>query len=198
MEALETKEKIEETMEGHEGSQTRLRIGLLIAGLAALLALMETGGKSAQTEAMNANLQASNLWAFFQAKTARMTTIRTAAEAVGVTLLSDAPPATKEAIQKQIDAWNATAARYESEPQTGEGRKELSERALEAEAERDHKLAAYHLFELGSAASQLAIVLASAAIITGMMFLVYVAGTLGIVGAGLGLIAWLAPTMVHL
>jgi hypothetical protein len=127
-----------------------------------------------------------------------MTTIRTAAEAVGVTLLSDAPPATKEAIQKQIDAWNATAARYESEPQTGEGRKELSERALEAEAERDHKLAAYHLFELGSAASQLAIVLASAAIITGMMFLVYVAGTLGIVGAGLGLIAWLAPTMVHL
>jgi hypothetical protein len=198
MEALETKEKIEETMEGHEGSQMRLRIGLLIAGLAALLALMETGGKSAQTEAMNANLQASNLWAFFQAKTARMTTIRTAAEAVGVTLLSDAPPATKEAIQKQIDAWNATAARYESEPQTGEGRKELSERALEAEAERDHKLAAYHLFELGSAASQLAIVLASAAIITGMMFLVYVAGTLGIVGAGLGLIAWLAPTMVHL
>jgi hypothetical protein len=198
MEALETKEKIEETMEGHEGSQTRLRIGLLIAGLAALLALMETGGKSAQTEAMNANLQASNLWAFFQAKTARMTTIRTAAEAVGVTLLSDAPPATKEAIQKQIDAWNATAARYESEPQTGEGRKELNERALEAEAERDHKLAAYHLFELGSAASQLAIVLASAAIITGMMFLVYVAGTLGIVGAGLGLIAWLAPTMVHL
>jgi hypothetical protein len=198
MEALETKEKIEETMEGNEGSQTRLRIGLLIAGLAALLALMETGGKSAQTEAMNANLQASNLWAFFQAKTARMTTIRTAAEAVGVTLLSDAPPATKEAIQKQIDAWNATAARYESEPQTGEGRKELSERALEAEAERDHKLAAYHLFELGSAASQLAIVLASAAIITGMMFLVYVAGTLGIVGAGLGLIAWLAPTMVHL
>jgi hypothetical protein len=198
MEALETKEKIEEAMEGHEGSQTRLRIGLLIAGLAALLALMETGGKSAQTEAMNANLQASNLWAFFQAKTARMTTIRTAAEAVGVTLLSDAPPATKEAIQKQIDAWNATAARYESEPQTGEGRKELNERALEAEAERDHKLAAYHLFELGSAASQLAIVLASAAIITGMMFLVYVAGTLGIVGAGLGLIAWLAPTMVHL
>jgi hypothetical protein len=32
MEALETKEKIEETVEGNEGSQTRLRIGLLIAG----------------------------------------------------------------------------------------------------------------------------------------------------------------------
>lgn len=199
MEALETKEKIEETVEGHnERAPSRLRIGLLIAGLAALLALMETGGKSAQTEAVNANLQASNLWAFFQAKTARMTTIRTAAETASLTLLNDLPPATKDAIQKQIDAWNATAARYESEPQTGEGRKELTERALEAEAKRDHKLAAYHLFELGSASSQLAIVLASAAIITGLTFLVYMAGALGIVGAAFGVIAWLAPTMLHL
>jgi hypothetical protein len=198
VEALETKEKIEETMEGHERGPSRLRIGLLIAGLAALLALMETGGKSSQTEAVNANLQASNLWAFFQAKTARMTTIRTAAETASLTLLNDLPPATKDAIQKQIDAWNATAARYESEPQTGEGRKELTERALEAEAERDHELAAYHLFEIGSAASQLAIVLASAAIITGVTFLVYMAGALGIVGAGFGVIAWLAPTMLHL
>ena len=198
MEALETKEKIEETIEGHEGAPSRLRIGLLIAGLAALLALIETGGKSAQTEAVNANLQASNLWAFFQAKTARMTTTRTAAESASLTLLNDLPPAAKEVIQKQIDAWNATAARYESEPQTGEGRKELTERALEAEAERDRKLAAYHLFEMGSAASQLAIVLASAAIITGVTFLVYMAGALGIIGAGFGVIAWLAPTLLHL
>jgi Domain of unknown function (DUF4337) len=64
MEALEVKEKIEEVAEGHEGSRsTNLRIGLLIAALAALLALLEAGGKSAQTEAINANLQASDLWA---------------------------------------------------------------------------------------------------------------------------------------
>ena len=199
MEALEVKEKIEEVAEGHQGSRsTNLRIGLLIAALAALLALLEAGGKSAQTEAINANLQASDLWAFFQAKAARITTIRTAAEAATLSLQGDLPAETKAAIQKQIDAWNATAERYDSEPQTGEGRKELTERAKEAESERDRKLAAYHLFELGSAASQLAIVLASAAIITGLTFLVYLAGGLGIVGAGLGLIAWLAPTMLHL
>jgi len=161
MEELEIKEKIEETEKGHEESQSsKLRIGLLIAALAALLALLEAGGKSAQTEAINANLQASDLWVFFQAKTARMTTIQTAAESAKLSLLSDLPAETKAAIQKQIDAWNATVARYDSEPQTAEGRKELTERAKEAEAERDRKLAAYHLFELGSAASQLAIVLA--------------------------------------
>jgi hypothetical protein len=198
MEALETKEKIEETQEAHEGSRsTNLRIGLLIAGLAALLALLEAGGKSAQTEAINANLQASDLWAFFQSKTARMTTIQTAAESAKLTLLGDLPADSKATIQKQIDAWNATVARYDSEPQTGEGRKELTERAKEVEAERDRKLAAYHLFELGSAASQIAIVLASAAIITGLIFLVYLAGALGLLGSVLGLIAWQAPTMLH-
>ena len=46
MEALETKERSKRRVEGHEGdTPPRLRIGLLIAGLAALLALMETGGK---------------------------------------------------------------------------------------------------------------------------------------------------------
>jgi Domain of unknown function (DUF4337) len=199
MEELEIKEKIEETKEGHEGSRSaNLRIGLLIAALAALLALLEAGGKSAQTEAINANLQAADLWAFFQAKTARMTTIQTAAESAKLSLLGGLPAETKAAIQKQIDSWNATVERYDSEPQTGEGRKELAERAKEAEADRDHKLAAYHLFELGSAASQLAIVLASAAIITGLIFLVYLAGVLGVVGAALGLMAWQVPTLLHL
>ena len=199
MEELEIKEKIEELEKGHEGPQsTKLRIGLMIAALAALLALLEAGGKSAQTEAINANLQASDLWAFFQAKTARMTTIQTAAESAKLSLLGDPPTEAKAAIQKQIDAWNATVSRYDSEPQTGEGRRELTERAKEAETERDRKLAAYHLFELGSAASQLAIVLASAAIITGLIFLVYLAGALGVGGAALGLIAWQAPTMLHL
>jgi Domain of unknown function (DUF4337) len=199
MEALETKEKIEETVERqHELTQSRLRIGLLIAALAALLAIMETGGKSAQTDAVNANLRASNLWAFFQAKTARMTTIRTAAETANLALSIDLPLATKEIFQKQIDAWNAIAARYESEPETKEGRKELTERAREAETERDHKLTAYHLFEFGSASAQLAIVLASAAIITGFMFFVYLAGALGIISLALGVMAWLAPTTLHL
>jgi uncharacterized protein DUF4337 len=151
MEELEIKEKIEETEKGHEGSQSsKLRIGLLIAALAAILSLLEAGGKSAQTEAINANLQASDLWAFFQAKTARMTTIQTAGESAKLSLLGDLPAEAKAAIQSQIDAWNATVARYDSEPQTGEGRKELTERAKEAEAERDRKMAAYHLFELGS------------------------------------------------
>ena len=55
------------------------RIALLISVLALFLALSEVLGKSAQTEALTANVQANDLWAFYQAKTIRMTVLRTAA-----------------------------------------------------------------------------------------------------------------------
>jgi hypothetical protein len=205
MEPLEVHEKIEHAggahahgTAGQHGGASR-RIGLLIAALAAALAIAEAAGKSAQTEALGRNVEASDLWAFYQAKSIRQTTVRTAAEAVGLALAApDLAPERKAAIQKQVDAWQQTAARYESEPQTGEGRKELAARAEEAGAERDRSLSAYHLYEYGSSAFQIAIVLASAAVITGMLALAYAAGALGLAGVAVTLLGWLAPTALHL
>jgi len=174
------------------------KIGLLIAVLALVLAVAETLGNGAQTSALNANIQAANLWSFFQAKTIRMTTLRTAAEQAELDLPQVAGnPSAKEAYEKRIDTWKKTAARYESEPDTGEGRKELMARAKETEAKRDRALSAYHNFELGSGAVQIAIVLASAAIITGLTALVWVAGGLGILGAVFCVIGIFWP-MFHL
>ena len=48
--------------------------------LALVLAFAETLGKAAQTSALANHIEASNLWSFFQAKTIRQTTIRTAAQ----------------------------------------------------------------------------------------------------------------------
>jgi hypothetical protein len=167
------------------------KIALVIALLALVLAVAETLGKGAQTAAIGHNIEASNLWAFFQAKTIRMTTLRTAAEAAP--LAAPAGPA----LEKQVEAWQKTAARYESEPETNEGRRELAARAKAAEERRDRSLAAYHQFELASAAVQVGIVLASAAIITTVMALAWIGGALGIVGLGFTLVGLLAPTAVH-
>ena len=52
--------------------------------------------------------------------------------------------------------------RYQSEPETSEGRKELMARAKEGEAKRDRAMAAYHNYEVASAAVQIAIVIATA------------------------------------
>jgi plasmid stabilization system protein ParE len=166
-------------------------VALLIAVLALVLAFSETLGKGAQTAALAYNIEASNLWAFFQAKTIRQTTLRTAAEQAQINSRS-------EEAKKQIEAWKKTADRYQSEPETGEGRKELADRAKQAEKKRDTSMAAYHHYELASAAVQIGIVLASASIITSMPVLVWLAGTLGVLGAAFCLIGFFWPTAVHL
>ena len=89
-------------------------------------------------------------------------------------------------------------ARYDSEPETREGRKELADRAKEAEAKRDHKMAAYHQYEITSAAIQIGIVLASATIITGIGTLAWISGGLGLVGIAFCLIGFFMPTAIHL
>jgi len=166
-------------------------VALLIAVLALVLAFSETLGKSAQTAATAANIEASNLWAFFQAKTIRQTTLRTAAEA-----MEAANPG--EAAKKQIANWKEAAERYQSEPETNEGRKELAARAKAAEQRRDRGMAAYHHYEVASAAVQIAIVLASASIITAIAALVWVAGALGIVAVAFCVIGFFFPTAMHL
>ena len=54
------------------------KIALLISVLALVLAFSETLGKASQTEALSKNIEAANLWAFYQAKNIRLTTLRTA------------------------------------------------------------------------------------------------------------------------
>ena len=178
---------------GNGGPENK-RVALLIAVLALVLAFSETLGKSAQTAGLSYNIEASNLWSFFQAKTIRMTTLRTAAEQADLGLKQATDPKVKEALEQRIAAWRKTAERYDSEPETQEGRKELAARAKAAEQKRERSLAAYHHYEVASAAVQIAIVLASAAIITGMMWLTWVAGGLGIAAVALCLIGFFAPT----
>ena len=182
---------------GHIDSSNK-RIALLVAVLAALLAVSEMGGKSAQTEAIAKNVEASNLWAFFQAKSIRRTVVQTAADAAKLGLGGGGDDAAKAAVQKQIEEWQKTAARYRSEPETGEGTEQLSERAKHAEHERDLAAAKYHHFELASGAFQIAIVLASAAIITGMMALTWISGLLMLAGLVVTALGVFVPHALHL
>jgi hypothetical protein len=59
-------------------------------------------------------------------------------------------------------------------------------------------MSAYHQYEIASAAVQIAIVLASSAVITGLSVLSFAAFGLGVVGVAFTLIGLFAPTAVHL
>jgi hypothetical protein len=181
----------------HASSENK-KIALLIAVIALFLALSETLGKGAQTEALSKNVEASNLWAFFQAKSIRRTVVQAVSDEARLSLALLGDDAAKAALQKQIEEWQKTAARYRSEPETGEGTEQLAERAKHAEEERDVAMARYHHYEIASAAFQIGIVLASATIITGMIALAWISGLLALVGIGFTAIGVVAPHAVHL
>lgn len=187
---------------GVDTSTINKRVALLIAVIALFLAFSETLGKSAQTSALNHQIEASNLWNFFQAKNIRRTATIVATEQTKLELIGVTNEQQKAAITKQVDDWTKTAARYRSEPEAaggkGEGTVELSRRAIEEQHLRDTALAKYHHYEVASAAFQIGIVLASATVITGMVALSFLAAGLGVVGIGFMAIGLFAPHAVHL
>jgi hypothetical protein len=174
------------------------KIAMLIAVLALFLSFSETLGKSAQTEALDANVKSADTWAFYQAKDIRKTVVTAVADQTALLAASTSDPAIKTALDKQLDTWRTAAAHYESDPKAGNGRKELAVQAKAQEEDRDLALAKYHHYELASAAFQVGIVLASATVITGIVWLAWCAGGLGVIGLILLAFGLFAPYVMAL
>lgn len=191
-------ESMEHAEHAEHASGSNKKIALLIAIMALFLAFSETLGKGAQTESISKNVEASNLWAFFQAKSIRRTVVQATSEHAKLSLGLAGDEAQKAALAKQIEDWQKTAARYRSEPETGEGSEQLAARAKHAEHDRDLAMARYHHYELASAAFQIGIVLASATIITGMIALSWISGLLTVAGLAFTAIGLFAPHAVHI
>jgi len=172
-------------MSGHgHVDPSNKKIALVIAVLALFLAISETLSKAYQTEVITKQVEASNLWAFFQAKSIRKTTTDVALQSAQMSQQAEDPK-----VAEQMKKWAAASKRYDTEPETGEGRKELAERAKKAQALGELANHKYHNLEISSGVLQVAIVLASSAIITNVMMLAWLAGGLGIVAVGFGIFA---------
>lgn len=167
----------------------RTRAAVAIAFLAMCLAITGLGGANATKEAFNNNILASNFFSFFQAKTIRQTAYQLAADEIDLAWLSNPalPEEARKAIQAKADAYKKTAARYESEPDTREGKKELLERARAHEVLRDHALKQDPYFDYAEALLQIAIVVISVAIVADLVWLAYFGGALGVLGMLLSL-----------
>lgn len=179
MEASDAAEQIAEVNEG-DGNEAdnkfRSRTALVIAFMAMFLAITSLGGGNAAEDIMNNNIHASDTWAFYQAKSIRQTSNRLAADTLEAELLvhqGSLTPEARQGIQQKIDKFKETADRYESEPDKddpnnplkGEGRKELMARAKDFETQRDRAQLQDPNFDFAEALFQIAIVLASVAIL---------------------------------
>jgi Domain of unknown function (DUF4337) len=181
MEAHEASELIEET----EGGDGKNRTALTISILAMVLAIASLGGSNAGKDITQENILAANSYAFYQAKSIRQTSLKIAATDLELQLLREPgmPAAAKEAMQKKIEDYKKTIERYESEPETKEGKKELLVVAKEHEAVRDHAMRQDPWFDYAEGALQIAIVLLSVAIVAGLPVLFWAGAALGSVGA---------------
>lgn len=160
------------------------RAAVGIAILAMLLAITGLGGANAGKEATNNNIYAANTYAFYQAKNIRQTDFNLAADAIELAFMQDASLSAeaKTALKAKAEAYRKTSARYESEPDTKEGKKELIVRAKEYENKRDHALKQDPYFDYAEALLQIAIVLISVSIVATLPWLALFGAIVGGVG----------------
>ncbi len=180
-------EDITEEIKNAEGDGYKRRnqlVAVFISILAVLLAVAALGGSNATKDMINNNIEASNYWAFFQAKNIRQTSVSLAADELTVLVATrpDMPPEVKKQVQDVIAKHRATVARYESDPQAGDGKKEIAAKAKRHEEVRNKAQAKDPYFDYSQAFLQIAIVLASVSLVTGSTILLFVSYGLSVLG----------------
>ena len=186
MEAHEIAEKIHEEEEPHAHTPEAFRrlTAIYVGVVAMLLAIASLGGGNATKEMLAANIHASDTYNFYQAKYIRQLQYETTAEQLELFAAgaSGLPAEQSQKAAELAKRHRDTAARYESEPATGNGKKELLAKAREWEERRDHAAAQNPNFEYAEAAYQIAIVLGSVAIVAASPLLLGVSGVLAVFG----------------
>lgn len=136
------------------------KAGWVITVLAALLAINTYIAGNNSSKVLNNTIKANDTWAFYQAKSIKQTLAEMAKE--DAEYRKEPEKAAK--LQAKID-------RYESDPEKGEGKKELMAKARALEAERDEIRKKSPWLTFAGSAFQIAIVLLSASILAVSMSL---------------------------
>jgi Domain of unknown function (DUF4337) len=170
-----------------ENMRTRDKlIGVYVGILAVILAICSMGGSNAEQDALQQNIAAANTWAFFQAKNERRQALRLQAEGFDVMLKMSPsmPDDAKKMLEAKVAEYKDQDKKLTSDPKSGEGLDELFTKGKALEATRDEALKQDPYFDYGQALLQIAIVLASVALISGGNMLLYFSFILG----GLGVV----------
>lgn len=160
-------------------------IGVYIGILAVLLAICGMGGGNAAKEATLKNIEAANTWSFFQAKNLRRQVLRTQTEEFELWQLKEPQmaDAAKSAIAAKIAANKQQADLLTSDLKSGEGLDQLWTKGKALEAARDVAMARDPYFDYGQALLQIAIVLASVALISSGNLLLVASFVIGFAGS---------------
>jgi hypothetical protein len=150
------------------------KAGWVITVLAALLAINTLMGGSNRSKVLNNTIDANNTWAFYQAKSIKQTLAEMAYD-----------DAARAKDQPKMQALQAKIDRYESDPKTGEGKRELMAKARGLEDERSIAKQRGPWYTYAGSLFQIAIVLLTASILAVNMRLFWASLWVGGVGMAL-------------
>jgi len=150
------------------------KAGWVITVLAALLAINTLMGGSNSSKVLNNTIDANNTWAFYQAKSIKQTLAEMAYD-----------DAVRAKDQAKMQALQAKIDRYESDPATGEGKRELMAKARGLEDERSIAKQRGPWYTYAGSLFQIAIVLLTASILAVNMRLFWASLWVGGVGMAL-------------
>jgi hypothetical protein len=170
---------------GEENQRDRDRwIGVYIGVLAVILAVCSMGGGNAAKNATLKNIEATNVWGFFQAKNMRRHVLRLEVDELELTVLSNPtlPPEARTAIETKIADYKKLDAELTSNPKTNEGLDELFNRGKALETGRDIAMSQDPYFDYGEALLQIAIVLGGVALISTGSTLLVGSAIMGVLG----------------
>ncbi len=178
------------THSGHssdpEKEQSDRAVGLFISVIAIFLAVCSGLGHRADNNEIVARVNASNTWAYYQAKK-----IRSFQSEIGGDLAGLLGGASGSAIQAKANAltgkYAENRARYETES------KEITERAKQFESEGDHFETRGDRFDIAEIFLQIAVVLCSIMILTRLRLFLYI----GLGFSAVGLLVMLSAFLVH-
>ena len=150
------------------------KAGWVITVIALLLAVNTYMANGFSSKVLNNTIAANNVWAFYQAKSIK--------QALAEQSLDDAIVRGDRAKAEKL---RAKIARYESEPEKGEGKQELMAKALKHEADRDQAKRHGPWMTFAGTSYQLAIVLLSASILAVSMSMFYASIGVSLIGLAL-------------
>jgi hypothetical protein len=148
------------------------KAGMVISVFALLLAVNSWYGGTLSSKVLNNTIASNNVWAFYQAKSIKQTLAEQSLD--DATYRNEKDKMAK--LQAKID-------RYESDPTTGEGKKELMAKAKKLEEERDEAKKRSPWIGYASTMYQLSIVVLSASILAVSMSMFW--GSFFVAGLGM-------------
>ena len=160
------------------------RVALTTALFAVMLAITSLGGNNAMKEMLLAQQEASNQWAFYQSKVNREQVCKTNKELVGAILLERAPsmrPEAKSKYETLCKSFEVEEERYRAE------KGKIEEEAKQSETHRDVNRQKDPYFDFAEVLLQIAIVLASISILSGIRLVFYFSIGAAVIGSVLSI-----------